>query len=409
MGNLVTGLLGALILGSLGSWFFLWVAKREGESWPGYPLIVSLALKLLIVFVISPIYYDHYAMNDSNAYDKLGMQFAAHLRQGQWVPLHTYFNQSIYSYLTGVVYALFGPSRYLMEVINALVSTLGLYFFYKGFKLVLVPHHLKLLTLFICLWPSLLLWNSLHLRDPWLFLSIGLFTYGSALGMGATWLRSLILLGISLVGMLLFRSYVAAVAFAAAMPLIVLFKPFLTGRRASLARWGGMVLFIVLGMLVFVASARLATGSQTLSYEVFEQFYNLLATGGSALPPIHFSSWWDLLAYLPQGILTILFRPFPWEAYNLPGLLASVENALLFVLLVLSLPQWPQLLRREARALWPAWAFLMLLVVVLAPFEGNLATIFRQKAQLMPFLLALGTLSLESLWRGLTPRWRETA
>ena len=85
----------------------------------------------------------------------------------------------------------------------------------------------------------------------------------------------------------------------------------------------------------------------------------------------------------------------------MPGLLASLENVLLFVLLIISLPQWLQLLRRERRSLWPGWVFLILLTGLFAIFEGNLGTIFRQKAQLMPFLLTLGALGLGPLWERL--------
>lgn len=403
MGSLTVGLLGALVLGALGSWLFLWLARREGERWLGYLLIVSLGLKLLVVFVVSPIYYSHYTINDSNLYDALAKEFAGNLQHWHWVSLQIGFRVLGYSYLTGIVYALFGPSRYLMEVINALISTVGVFFFYKGLKLALSPQQVRLAITLIALMPSLLLWNSLHLRDAWLFLSIGLFTYGAALSMGPRWLKPFTLLAISLIGMLVFRAHLTAVGVAAALPLIVLFKPLGSNRRAALfARWGGFALIIPLGALLFVGSQKLTIGSDALSYTLFEHIHNLGAVGGSALPPVHFTSWGDLLAYLPGGILAVLFRPFPWEAYNISGFLASFENVLLFVLLLLSVTQWPKLLQSQARALWPSWAFMVLLVAVLAMFEGNLGTIFRQKAQIMPFLLALGVLGLGPLWERLS-------
>lgn len=401
MGNLTTGLLGALVIGSLGSWLFLWAAKREGERWLGYLLIASLALKLLVVFIVTPVYYGHYIGNDSNTYDALAIAFAQHLKQGQWIPLKVGFNVAIYSYLTGMVYALFGPSRWLMEVLNAFISTLGVLFFYKGLRLALPPRQVKPAIYLIALMPSLLLWNSLHLRDPWMFFSVGLFTYGAAMSMGKRWLRPLVVLVLALVSMRLFRCYVSGVGVVAAIPLIILFKSRDRGRRALVIHVFGSVILGLIGAYLFWGAWTCTVGSQGLSPELLQQTQNALATGGSALIFGRFASWWDLLRYLPQGLINVLFRPFPWEAYNLPGLLASLENVLLFVLLIISLPQWLQLLRRERRSLWPGWVFLILLTGLFAIFEGNLGTIFRQKAQLMPFLLTLGALGLGPLWERL--------
>ena len=241
MGNLTTGLLGALVIGSLGSWLFLWAAKREGERWLGYLLIASLALKLLVVFIVTPVYYGHYIGNDSNTYDALAIAFAQHLKQGQWIPLKVGFNVAIYSYLTGMVYALFGPSRWLMEVLNAFISTLGVLFFYKGLRLALPPRQVKPAIYLIALMPSLLLWNSLHLRDPWMFFSVGLFTYGAAMSMGKRWLRPLVVLVLALVSMRLFRCYVSGVGVVAAIPLIILFKSRDRGRRALVIHVFGSV------------------------------------------------------------------------------------------------------------------------------------------------------------------------
>lgn len=241
-----------------------------------------------------------------------------------------------------------------------------------------------------------------------MFLFVGLFTYGVALSVKKRTFLPLLVLGIPLIGMRLFRCYVSGVGVAASIPLLIGFEAFDRSRVWTL-RLLTIAILAVGGAYLFWVAWLCTVGDQGLDPELLAGIKSSLAIGGSRLIFGHFASWGDVLLFLPQGLLDVLFRPFPWEAYNLPGLLASLENVLLFFLLILSVPQWPRLFRRDEQPLWPAWLFLIFLMSIFAIFEGNLGTLFRQKAQLMPFLLTLGALGLVPLWECLRARQRSVA
>jgi hypothetical protein len=281
-------------------------------------------------------------------------------------------------------------------------------FFYKGLKLALPSTPLKLATYLIALMPSLLLWNSLHLRDPWMFLSVGLFTFGVAWSMKRRELLPLLVVGMALVGMRLFRCYVSGMGVVAAVPLLIGVEA-ADRNRALLLRLLVIATLASAGAYLFWGAWTCTVGAHGLSLDLLEETKRALAVGESALIFGRFASWWDVLLNLPRGLLDVLFRPFPWEAYNLPALLASLENAFLLVSLIFSVPRWPQLWRSEAQRLWPVWFFMILMACFFATFEGNLGTIFRQKAQILPFLLTLGALGLVPLWKRLRAGQRSVA
>jgi len=62
--------------------------------------------------------------------------------------------------------------------------------------------------------------------------------------------------------------------------------------------------------------------------------HNHALRGAAVLPPEY-----------PEALVTVLFRPFPWEAANAQALVAEAEGALLLVILLTSFPRLARLWR----------------------------------------------------------------
>lgn len=110
-------------------------------------------------------------------------------------------------------------------------------------------------------------------------------------------------------------------------------------------------------------------------------------TGGSEFAPITA----DNPLKLPGSFVTVLFRPFPWEAGNANGVIASVEGMLLIYLMwryresVRSLPR--QFLRYPYLTFAATYAFVF---TVAFSYVGNFGILARQRTQMYPlFLVAL--------------------
>ena len=97
-----------------------------------------------------------------------------------------------------------------------------------------------------------------------------------------------------------------------------------------------------------------------------------------------------MIAFMPLGSFTALFRPLPFEVLNPFGMLAGAENAYILSLIVIGLIRNGFGWIRQPILLWA-----VSVVVVWATVYGfasyqNLGTAFRFRAQVAPILLLLG-------------------
>lgn len=102
------------------------------------------------------------------------------------------------------------------------------------------------------------------------------------------------------------------------------------------------------------------------------------------------------LRYLPVGLAFVLFAPFPWSIERTLDALPMPEMLLWYVSLVAALV----VLIRERRR-WRAFAPLVLFVVgtlmVLALAEGNVGTLYRHRAMVIPFVVVAASPGLVQL------------
>jgi hypothetical protein len=109
------------------------------------------------------------------------------------------------------------------------------------------------------------------------------------------------------------------------------------------------------------------------------------------------------LSYLPTGLAYAIFAPFPLFARRIQEILAAPEMLVWYVLVAAGVAStW-----RERRR-WPYLAPLTLtiggLMLVLALAEGNVGTLFRHRAMVIPFAASLASPSLVALWARLLAR-----
>jgi len=100
----------------------------------------------------------------------------------------------------------------------------------------------------------------------------------------------------------------------------------------------------------------------------------------------------------PWAGLTVLFRPFPWEADSLPSLVSAAESTCIFFLLLRALPGLftnAGALVQRGQLLYSV-AFTAVFVFVFSAI-GNFGILSRQRAQVTPFVLLFIAFGLGSL------------
>ncbi|MGH9281567.1 MAG: hypothetical protein ACRD0S_01385, partial [Acidimicrobiales bacterium] len=137
---------------------------------------------------------------------------------------------------------------------------------------------------------------------------------------------------------------------------------------------------------------------------VLERARNQTSEGGSAfettgntnLSPSRF----------PSALVSVVFRPFPWEATNALAFVASLEGTLLLVLLVAGRRRLVGAVRSVLRTPYVVLClcYSVLFVYGFSSF-ANFGVLTRQRVQLFPFLLVLLALPpfsrKEEGWRSL--------
>lgn len=396
-----TGIIAFLILTTASVPAFQWVAKRDGDPWLSKVLLVGLLAKFAgsmaryyMIFVL----YD--GSGDAGRYHEAGAMFASRLRDGAPVhplpmmegfPLET---QRIADFVGGL-YTVSGPSAYVGFLVFTYICFWGQVLVARGFRVAVPEGDHRRFTLLVLFVPSLVFWPSSIGKEALMIGCLGLIAYGGALllaprprmrGAGFFVAGSLLVL--------LVRPHVAAMAIGAlavafAVGVLGGFQgigPEARSRRGRAVRLAALVVVLALSA---VASTRLARtfneydkGGGTLAS--LEGTASQTSRGGSEFVPMTITG----PSRLPAGLVTVFFRPFPWEAGNVTGLLAGAEGLLLMIMFAVS---WRRLLSLPRMALRrPFIVFALAYVLLFAvgfSFIANFGILARQRVQALPVLL----------------------
>lgn len=365
------------------------VSRRADESWLGPLLVVALGAKLvgtLARYVVAYVVYNGAA--DAERYNLYAASHYELWRDGfiQWEWGGKQGTQYM-ELITTFIYTAVGPSPLAGFVIFASLAFWGQFLAYRAFRIALPKGDGKRYALLVFLLPSMLYWPSSIGKESWLLLFVGITALGAARFFGRH-PGALPLLFVGAAGTAIVRPHMAVLLFAAII-VAQLFRPTSAKSTGILAKIGGLV---VMGAAAAFLTTQAAAflGIDDLDWQAVSESIDWAGgqtqQGGSAFSPVPIGSPWGVLA----AVVTILFRPFPWEAGNVQMLGQSLEGLLL---LALTVRAWPRLRRlpklaRQAPYLLFAVAFVAVFILAFAGF-GNFGILARQRVLMLPFFLVL--------------------
>ena len=300
--------------------------------------------------------------------------------------------------ISGVVFAFAGSSTLGGFVVFSWLGFLGLLLFWLALRTALPeadPVRYGLLVFFL---PSLVFWPSSIGKEAWALFCLGLAAYGLArLAVHLPGGLALVVLGG--VGCGLVRPHIAVLVALAGTTGYLLGRPGRRGADGSVVvddrqdlgpavrLLAGVVLLV--GCYVAVGQAASFFDADEVSGDSVTQVVDDTAEqtnqGGSSFDAPRVDSPLDL----PWAAVTVLFRPFPWEAGNVQALVSSAEGLVLLALFWLSrhrLLALPRHLRNPY--VLACLAYAVFFVVAFSAF-GNFGILVRQRVQLFPFVLVL--------------------
>ena len=367
---------------------------RPDEAWVGRWLVLAVVAKLAASY-----YRYHTAFNtyggvaDATGYDTYGRRLArAWLNGGHPPALENLRETNFIRWFTGVVYYVFGTDMVMGFFIFGLLALVGSYFWYRA-TADAVPRLDKRLYLALVLFaPSVAFWPS----------SIGKESL-MQLGIGTTALATSLLLRHRLAtatvfalsgGWLLWvvRPHLLALVTLAAACAYVGGKVRGKGgaMRSMMTRPVGL-LAVVLMVSFAVSQATKFLGIEELSLSSIEAELNenteRTSLGGSEFE--HGSNSLNPLR-LPQGAVTVLLRPFPWETDSSLQLVSSIESLLLAGLIVVRFRSVRAALTRARST--PFLLYCWILVILYAATFSSIANfglLVRQRSLVLPALYAI--------------------
>ncbi len=275
-------------------------------------------------------------------------------------------------------------SYHALKVTCAMLGLVAIYLFYRALSAWMGREDLRLFY-GLALFPSILFWSSILGKDPIALLGICLYVLGVVRWYLSGRLRWLVPVALGVLMAMIIRNWMGVIMLA---PLSVFVVARVRSPVVKLA-----FLSLVAGGLVYALSGFQSQFQLESSEDLYLTTHTISrswAYGGSSQQiDSEFNSLGSMLAFLPIGAFTALFRPLPGEVLNPFGTFAGLENLALLVMTFLAVRRTK--LRELADPL-VVWAILFVLIWAAAygfVSYQNLGSGVRFRLQVMPFLLVL--------------------
>jgi hypothetical protein len=370
-------------------------ARTDSDPLMGKVLFAAFGAKMLGSVLRYAITFEIYGGRaDAGGYHGSGSRLAEAFWNGTWdrvvrqeVPelVGTEFIRLV----TGAVYIVTGPSKLGGFLVFGWLGFWGLFAFYQAFRLAFPEGDHRRYAFLAFFLPSLLYWPSSIGKEAWMLFTLGIVAYGAAMVLRYRPLGYAVL-AIGMIGTAAVRPHVTLIAFVAFFIAYLLRRrSWMASRLGLLGRIIGVAVLVGAGALVVAQTAHffhvetIDTGSVE---QVLDRATDQSAKGGSEFDAGRLTS----PSEVPSATLSVLFRPYPWEAGNAQALVAATEGTLLLVIFILSLPRLIRVPRFSLRVPYVAFAFAYTALFILAfSTIGNFGLLTRQRTQVFPFVLVL--------------------
>lgn len=371
------------------------INHHDEEPWLAWLLPVAYLAKLVgivVRYVVAYVVYD--GASDAERYNQYAAANYRLWRDGAFVwdpggPQGTQFMEIV----TTAVYAITGPTPFGGFVIFGSLAFWGVYLLYRAFRIALPGADRRRYATLLFLLPSLLYWPASIGKESWLLLFVGVTAWGGARFFAGATASGLAALALGVVATAAVRPHIT-VLLVAALLVAQLVKPTTKASISILTKLAGAAVLAGAVAILATQSAEFL-GIDDLSLQGISETYDFRSgnteQGGSAFEPVPL----DSPIGVPVAIVTLLFRPFPWEAGNAQMLVQSLESVVLLVLAVAAWPRvrrLPGLLRRNPYLVFAA-VYTLGFILAFAGL-GNFGMLARQRVLMLPFFLVLLALPL---------------
>ncbi len=381
---------------------FRYIARAEASPWLFKLLFLGLLAKLGMSMARYYVIFTTYkGQGDAGLYLETGIEFARRWREG--IPIYPLDRMSHYPIearrvadFTGYLCILLGASRYAVFFVFSAICYTGQVLMVRAFMMAVPEADSRRYAMLVLFLPSVMFWPSSVGKESLMLGLIGLISYGAGLLLAPKpRLSGIVFFAAGLALSILIRPHIALMGIGGLGAALVIGA---IGSRGGMT--SGERAIRIVGLVVVVG---LAGGASTAAAGLFQQqagsegkldastTSNALSSvakqtsiGGSAFTPVQASN--PLL--VPLAVVSVLIRPFPWEAKSVNSLVAASEGLLLALLIVLGRKRIRSIFRLGFRRPFIVFSGVFTIVFVVAfSFVGNFGILARQRTIMIPSVL----------------------
>lgn len=291
-------------------------------------------------------------------------------------------NVTSYDFWNAIVYFFTGTSPLSLVFINCMASSLTILFIYGITKQVYNEKAAKITAILTAFWPSIFMWSIQNLKE-----SLSIFLIA-------------ILIWVVLQLKVKFRFYLLFLIILSSIALkelrmvsFIMFYAVIFPLSLSLFLWKkNRVLFIFLlllaGVGITVIFNKYSSYSSPLEYISYMRIAR--AYGNTAfLSNIDVTNPVSFIFFAPVGLLVAWLAPFPCQIGSMSQIMAIPEMLLYYSLLPAMFLGWRFITRYKAKEGMILIAYIFIMMLLLAFIEGNIGTLFRHRAMVLPFMFVL--------------------
>lgn len=349
-------------------------------------IIAAIMIRVAVAVFVSTSGLDYLLAPDTRWYETSGWawsQYWAGELSDSVYDTYLFRATTLYHFFVGGVYMILGREPVVPGILNGVLGGLLVYVaFLVALELGMDRKKALWAVVPVAFWPSLVLWSALNLRDVWMIFSVALGTL--------CWLRLMAqgYTNFRLVGLLCSMTVIFFVRHYM-LPIVVL------GLLLSFVVWRVRDKMKAT-ILLLVATFTVLQLDTTFGFSVLQtvaQLQNIREgfqgpnVGSVFATDVKMTDVSDVLAFLPVAMGYFLFAPFPWQAKGFLQSISAVEVSLFYMCFGFLVIGWWATSKKNYAA---SATVLFVVFVVAASYaiaEGNIGTIYRHKAQVLPFML----------------------
>lgn len=296
----------------------------------------------------------------------------------------------VYSALVGQVFACVGTSQIGIQLINCFAGLIGAISLARLSALIWNQKVADKVILFLLLFPTLILYSAVTLRESliFMFFSVGLLNYFLATQTRST---------VRFVGAILLLVAAGALHSGMLFAIVGLVAAFVFSSRAKgrgkfidLLTRASISLLVLAGLYVYAGSIELNKFGElgNIDTEAVASIVASRAQGGAAyLTNLTISSPVDIVWQMPIRMFYFIFSPMPWDIRSLSHLFGLVD-VVFWIYLAIIIVRNRKMILANKRALTLLMVFATL-TVAFSFGTSNFGTAMRHRAKFVPVLFVI--------------------